>query len=259
MDVPPPPWTELPVGPISTGTPYTVIMRNEIFHLSHQQISYDAPNYFTDYFPTITHGRVCNSSSVEARTSPTMDIAVALRNLLLDAQFFGLQGLCDLLMLPNPNVDLVIVGFSNQLISLRNLVQDRLPQSVVYNNGALVSARNKLPVLVFAQDVILRIVIDKVVEAVDEEEVLPHNRTLSFEIDLPSSFTTLAYTDSTCHSYHLAAVATSSEPGGIMHIDGIRTICDTSSHGARTETCSGSGPEKMPSRKCGQPLFPAYL
>ncbi|OBZ74469.1 hypothetical protein A0H81_05114 [Grifola frondosa] len=222
-------------------------MRDEVFHLSHDQISSDAPNYFTSCFlggfvesekRTLTLDRnpalfalIVDYLSgytilpLSIRALPhTMDVPVALRNLLQDAQFFGLRGLCDLLTLPKPDFHLVVAGFANEVVALQDVLRKSLPEGVVLDDGALVSAHTKLPVLIFAQDVILRIVVDKVIDAATEGEVVPTKRTLSFEIEVPSTSRhpqSFIPNSSSATVKPVALVATTAEPDAILHIDGV--------------------------------------
>ncbi|OBZ74466.1 Mannose-6-phosphate isomerase [Grifola frondosa] len=226
------------------------MMRDEVFHLSRDQISSDAPNYFTEYFLNdsaesaqhivtldrnpvlftliIDHLSGYTVLPLSPRALPsTMDMSVALRNLLLDAQFFRLQKLCDLLTIPQPQVDLAMAGFANQVVSLRDLIRGRFPEGIVDDNGALVSAQSKLPVLVFARDVILRIVLERDVVEVMDSGKSPRKRTFTFEIDIPSAASPShppAYTAnaSSVSGYPAALVATSCEPDGVLYIGGTR-------------------------------------
>ncbi len=159
---------------------YTINVRGEVFFLNNSQISYDSPNYFTACFGS-------EFSEARSRTlllnrhpavftiivdylsgypvlplspraiSATMDMETALRYLLVDAQFYNLQGLCDLLTMPPPTVDLSWAGFANDFVNLRDVLDDTLPEGIVKrDDGSVMSEDSDLPVFVYAQDVVMK-------------------------------------------------------------------------------------------------------
>ena len=165
-------------SPSSGNEVYTVVVRGERFELYQDQITFDSPNYFTACFlsdfaesaghtlklsrnPTLfsiiveyLSGYPILPLSVQAIPS-SMDMASAHRYLLADAEFFGLQRLCELLENRGPDIDLRWAGYANEMISLRDVVKGKLPVGIVRrNDGTLASVSNGLPPLVFAKDVV---------------------------------------------------------------------------------------------------------
>ena len=157
---------------------YTVLVRGERFELYHDQITFDSPNYFTACFlsdfaesaartlrlsrnPTLfaiiveyLSGYPILPLSAQAIPS-TMDLASAHRCLLADAQFYGLQRLCELLESRSPEIDVRWTGYANEMVSLRDVVKGTLPAGIVRrDDGTLVSLDSGLPPLVFAKDVV---------------------------------------------------------------------------------------------------------
>ncbi|RDX48990.1 hypothetical protein OH76DRAFT_1483481 [Lentinus brumalis] len=146
---------------------YTINVRGEVFFLNNSQISYDSPNYFTACFGSeFSEARMDYLSGYPVlplsprAISATMDMETALRYLLVDAQFYNLQGLCDLLTMPPPTVDLSWAGFANDFVNLRDVLDDTLPEGIVKrDDGSVMSEDSDLRVFVYAQDVVMKIVV----------------------------------------------------------------------------------------------------
>ncbi|KAI0753699.1 hypothetical protein C8Q74DRAFT_331218 [Fomes fomentarius] len=100
---------------------------------------------------------------LSARAIPhTMDMSTALRYLLADAQFYGLQSLCDLLASSKVPRELGWTGLENTTLSLEQALADDLPSGVVRKaGGKLADERSGLPVLVFAHDMIMRLMVTR--------------------------------------------------------------------------------------------------
>ncbi|RPD58555.1 hypothetical protein L226DRAFT_489918 [Lentinus tigrinus ALCF2SS1-7] len=174
--------------PVSPSPPpdedvYTVVMRGEEFQLTYDQITFDSPNFFTACFTTgfaeskdhvlkLSRNPVVFSLIVEylsgypilpltAEFLPAgMSLAMARRFLVADADFYGLERLSTMLTLPSPSIDLSWMGLGNEFVSLHDVLGDKLPDDVILqDDGSLVSAGSRLPVLVYAKDGLLRITI----------------------------------------------------------------------------------------------------
>ncbi|KAM5534171.1 hypothetical protein V8D89_012191 [Ganoderma adspersum] len=201
---------------------YTVIVRRERFELYHDQITFDSPNYFTACFlsdfsesaartlrlsrnPTLFSIIVEYLSGypilpLSAQTIPsTMDLASAHRCLLADAQFYGLQRLCELLESRRPEIDLRWTGYANEMVSLRDVVKGTLPAGIVQrDDGTLVSLDSGLPPLVFVKDVVFTLLLNTTAKAEMSERALWSRRYsraerhlgLSIRITSPSTPTT---------------------------------------------------------------------
>ncbi|KZV82396.1 hypothetical protein EXIGLDRAFT_778641 [Exidia glandulosa HHB12029] len=99
---------------------FNVALRGRTFTLYREQIEYDAPNYFTELFlgefseAKTRHVELSRNDDLfsiivdymsgytvtplsEAVVPPTMTLETAHTNLLRDAEFYGLQGLVELL------------------------------------------------------------------------------------------------------------------------------------------------------------------
>ncbi|KAI0742415.1 hypothetical protein C8Q80DRAFT_906167 [Daedaleopsis nitida] len=168
------------------GRTYAIIVRGEEFRLTHEQISSDAPNYFTDCFSESSGFQEAKDRVVRLDRNPAlfaliveylsgypilpltadslppgMGLTMANRCLLADAQYYNLGQLCLLLTqprMPTPRTDLTWSGLANEVVSLHDVLAPRLPEGVIRKeNGNIVSVRSGLPVLVVADNVLLRI------------------------------------------------------------------------------------------------------
>ncbi|RPD58546.1 hypothetical protein L226DRAFT_443967, partial [Lentinus tigrinus ALCF2SS1-7] len=155
---------------------YTVIVRGEEFQLTHNQISFDLPNYFLDCF---TSGfaearervlRLDRNPSLFAliveylsgypilplasdSLPPGMGVTMAHRCLLADAQYFRLQRPRSQLTTPTLRTPLTWAGFANEVVNLRDVLASNLPDGVVQReDGSVMSTRTGHPVFIFAQD-----------------------------------------------------------------------------------------------------------
>lgn len=89
-----------------------------------------------------------------------MDVSVLYCYLLEDARFYDLQGLCNLLITPKPATDLSWTGYANEMVNLWDVARGELPEGVVRQaDGSVVSRESGLPVLAYAQNVVVRYVI----------------------------------------------------------------------------------------------------
>lgn len=157
-------------------------MRGTEFQLSRSQISFDSPNYFTACFSESSGFAEATERVLRLDRNPAlfeliveylsgypilplepdslphgMGITVAQRYLLADAQFYGLEKLCDLLRAPKARTDLTWAGYANEVVSLQEVLEDRIPSGIVRKeDGSIVSAKSGLPVLVRAQSVLFR-------------------------------------------------------------------------------------------------------
>lgn len=172
-----------PTPPSSDDNIYTVVMRGEEFQLTYDQISFDSPNFFTACFTSgfaeskdrvlkLSRNPVVFSLIVEYLSGypilpltsefipQGISIAMARRFLVTDAEFYGLQRLSSMLTLPSPSADLAVLGLANEAVSLHDVLGDKLPDGIVrQDDGSVVSAKSRLPVLVHVQDVLLRYIL----------------------------------------------------------------------------------------------------
>lgn len=150
---------------------YTVIVRGETFVLSHAQITYDAPNYFTASFLSGFTESTSRTISVDRNPTlfslivdyltgydilpldgqslpPMMGKQVALKNLLKDAEYYGLERLCD--MISNAS-SFSWTGFHPSILELERILDSDLPEGIArLSDGAPISAAKRLPVVVRA-------------------------------------------------------------------------------------------------------------
>ncbi|KDQ62296.1 hypothetical protein JAAARDRAFT_455288 [Jaapia argillacea MUCL 33604] len=156
---------------------FTVIVRGQEFKLSKGQIEFDTvPNLFSScYLGPITLDRNPQLFAIiveylsgydvlplsERALPPTMDTKTALRNLLIDAEFYGLARLQRMLTMPSsPTIDMQWAGLSRQIVTLEDVLGDHLPPTVEYIEGGLYCHErgNPQPVIVCACDMPLRYV-----------------------------------------------------------------------------------------------------
>ncbi|RPD58550.1 hypothetical protein L226DRAFT_536983 [Lentinus tigrinus ALCF2SS1-7] len=227
---------------------YTIHVRGDVFHLSHSQISFDSPNYFTacfesgfaearertlrlDRHPALFAIVVDYLSGypvlpLSTRAIPaTMDMQTALRFLLADAQFYELQGLCDLLTLPSPPMDLSWAGFASKFVHLRDVLNDTLPEGVVKTpDGSVVAAESELPVFVYARNMVIKFVTTNKLEKPHLDDCREYEASYFLEVSCPSA------TAAAC--VHTPSVASSNAPSddsallrtSSVHVKGSMTV-----------------------------------
>ncbi|KAI0700392.1 hypothetical protein C8T65DRAFT_580310 [Cerioporus squamosus] len=157
---------------LDKNTVYKVIVRGEEFQLTHDQISFDSPNYFTTCF-TSGFAESCGRKlrlhrnpalftliveylsgypilPLSADYLPAgMGVTTAHRFLRADAQFYGLEKLCGMLSLPVPSTYLAWIGLASDVVHLQDVLSpaSTLPDGVVRaDDGSVVSERTRLPV-----------------------------------------------------------------------------------------------------------------
>ncbi|EPQ54438.1 hypothetical protein GLOTRDRAFT_139027 [Gloeophyllum trabeum ATCC 11539] len=187
-----------------TPSTYTVIVRDQEFRLSKRQIEFDSPNFFTSCF--LGSFQESSSKSVTLDRNPQlfaiileylsgyeilplsacdkMDVAYVTRNLLVDADFYGLTRLRRLLTAPSlpPSLSLEWAGLARQVVTLPEVISEHLPPGIEYVDGALYSEHhgNQLPVLVSARDVPIRL-------SASRDIKIPKSEKTSFRIDYTGS------------------------------------------------------------------------
>ncbi|KZV84409.1 hypothetical protein EXIGLDRAFT_753864 [Exidia glandulosa HHB12029] len=143
---------------------YSVTRRGELFTLYRDQIEFDAPNYFSDLFL----GDFSESQTRTAELSRSPDLfrviisylsgysvlplspkvlpremtaVTARENLLLDAEYYGLQGLVKLLTsAPTPPrfstaCDAFLLG--RQAVEFEDVVRGKLPPGVIFDERGI--------------------------------------------------------------------------------------------------------------------------
>ncbi|TFK52619.1 hypothetical protein OE88DRAFT_1734589 [Heliocybe sulcata] len=225
---------------------YTLTVRGQEFRLSKRQIEFDSPNFFTACF--LGSFQESSSKSVTLDRSPQlfaiiveylsgyeilplpstfvserMDAAYVTRNLLVDADFYGLTGLKRLLTTPSlpPSLGLEWAGLARKIVTLPEVIGEHLPPGVEYVDGGLYSEEdgNQLPVLVSAKDVPIRLSASRELESKSGGMVAKANTDrMTFKID---------YTESrdgamaTAIKHPPTIVAESVFSGGKMRVDNL--------------------------------------
>ncbi|TFK52633.1 hypothetical protein OE88DRAFT_1426660 [Heliocybe sulcata] len=224
---------------------YTVVVRGEEFRLSRRQIEFDSPNYFTDCFL----GSFQESSSNTLDRNPhlfaiiveylsgydilplssallpvRMDAAYATRNLLVDADFYGLMGLKRLLTAPRlpPWLTLEWAGLAPEIVTLSEVLSNDLPPGVEYTSVGLSMKQDTkhLPVLVSARNVPLRVLAARNRDPVTGNPVTSSVGEVVFVIDYMQSLDE-SLTTAVEHPPTIVAPKDSYFQDARMHINGL--------------------------------------
>jgi hypothetical protein len=156
---------------------FRVIVRGQLFELSRAQITYDAPNLFTSAFlgdfseaashtlrldrdPDLFAIIVDHLSGYEvlpleqSAVPRTMGVEKAMRNLRLDAEYLGLEGLISRITTPRlPPHFTITAGLSAHTVEFSDILGPKLPDGLVWSStGALQDICNA-SVLVHAKNV----------------------------------------------------------------------------------------------------------